>query len=240
VTSPRLLHRSTLLDRLGALAGAFAVVTTVVGTTLADPAPRPNATPSAAAELLALDLADNADAARAGAWWLLLGVFLFLVFVARFQGAVRRAFPDGWLHAAVGVAGAALVAVQLVSVAFAFAASEPDAYVNDPQVAKLILLVGWNGASLLAPSLALLLLVGTAAALGSAELPSWLGWVGLVLLAGLVTAAALGVAGLAAMPGYLFVALVSLVLTVGRQRSEDSQGNTTSSVGNASTATASA
>lgn len=234
------MRTRALLDRLGALTGVLAVVVTVVGTTLADPAPRANATPSAPAELLALDLADNADAARAGAWWLLLGAFLFLLFVARFQGSVRRAFPTGWLHLAVGVAGAALVGVQLLSIAFAFAASEPDAYASDPQVAKLILLVGWNGAALLAPSLALLLLAGTAAAFGSGELPTWLGGVGLVLLAALLTAAALGVAGLAVMPGYLFVALVSLVLAARRQRSEESQGTTTSSVGNASTAIASA
>lgn len=203
--------RGAVADRLAAASGAAAVVLAVVGTTLADPAPRPEATITASSDLLAAALADNAGAARAGAWCLLAGAALLIVFVARLRAAVPA--RPGWAAPAVVVAGAALVAVHLFSARWALAASEAAAYAQDTQVAKVILLVGWNGASLLAPGLAVVLGVGTWACFASDALPRWLGWVGAVLSLCLVTAAALGVAGLSAMPGYLWLALLSVALT---------------------------
>lgn len=204
------------LERLGSLAGVLAVTLFVVGPVLADPA-HPDRTISAPAELVARAMAANAETARAGAWCILGGVFLLIVFLGRLQGVLHAAFrPGSWLPNVAVAAGAGLVAVELFSAMLALASAEEAAYGEDAQVAKTVLLLGWNGAALLAPSLAALIIVGTSAAFAGPALPTWLGWVGCVLVALLAGVSALGLAGLAVLPGYLWLAVVSVTLAVRR------------------------
>lgn len=140
-----------LTDRVGALAGITGSVLVFVFVTLAEPAGDPD-DPSA---LIAKAAVDNRDSARVGAYVALLAAFSFVLFVSRLHSTLRRATgPESWLPTAALVGGILLIVWLLVEAGFTFAASEPESYGGDTQVAKLFTLWSWNSANLLAPAFA--------------------------------------------------------------------------------------
>lgn len=207
--------RRRVTDRVTALCGLGSIVLFVLGTELVAPSPGSDASIATSSDVLARTLADNAEAAETGATCLLAGVLLLIVFVGRLHGLLAALAPPGsWMPGAALIAGAAVVAAQLVGVTLALAASSPDGYVADVAVAKTILLLGWNGAFLLAPGLAALIVVGTVAAFTTGLLPRWTGWLGALLVTVLVALAAAGTVGLAVLPGFLWLTVLSVTLAV--------------------------
>lgn len=204
----------SLTDRAGALAGIAGSVLVFVFVTLAEPAGDPD-DPSA---VIANAAVDNRDSARVGAYVALLAAFSFVVFVSRLHSALRRATgPESWLPTAALVGGILLIVWLLVEAGFTFAASEPESYGGDTQVAKLFTLWSWNSANLLAPAFSALVGASTFVGFTARTFPPWFRWTGAVLLALiLLIVTVLSAPGLATAPGTLWIFLASVVLATDR------------------------
>jgi len=210
----------TAIDRIGSLSGLVGVPLLAAAVVLVDPASSLDASPASSSEVVAQALAENADAARAGAWCALAGAFLLAVFIARLHGVLGAAAgPDSWLPNVASIGGSVFLAMQLVGAGFAFAAADTDAYAESPQVAVTILTFGWYFPAVYAPCLAAVLASVTAVAFASGSFPAWFPWVTGALLAGIVVISALGAAGMAAAAGFLGMLVVALVVGFGRDRS---------------------
>jgi hypothetical protein len=210
----------TIVDRIGALCGLVGVPLLVLAVVLVDPASPLEASPSGSAELVARALTENADAARAGAYCGLAGVFFGAVFFARLHGVLSSAAgPGSWLPHVALIGGSAFLTMHLVGVGFAFAASEIDSFDDDPQVAMMIIAHGWSFATVFAPCLAAVMASVTMVAFTTQAFPAWFAWVAGVLLAGIVMISVLGAPGLASMVGFLGLLVVSAVLTFRREES---------------------
>jgi hypothetical protein len=168
--------------------------------------------------VVAKALVENRDSARVGAYVALLAAFLFVLFVSRLHSDLRTASaPGSWLPTASLLGGFLLIGWLLVEAGFTFAASEPESYGEDTQVAKLFTLWSWNSANLLAPSFAALLGGSTFVGFSARIFPPWFRWSGVVFLAlMLVIVAGLRAPGLAAAPGTLWIILASVVLATDR------------------------
>ncbi|MGH3332275.1 MAG: hypothetical protein ACRDPJ_13350 [Nocardioidaceae bacterium] len=187
---------------------------------LVDPASSLEASPDSSVELVAQALTDNADSALAGAWCGLAGVLLLAVFFARLHGVLRAAAgPDSWLPQVALLGASAFLAMQLVSVGFAFAASDTDSFAENPQVAMMIMVFGWYFPAVYAPCLAAVMASVTAVALMTEAFPTWFAWAAAALLAGIVMISALGAAGMAAAVGFLGLLVVAAVITFHREES---------------------
>lgn len=218
----------SIIDRVGALAGFVGVALLVAYVTLVDPTSELNPNPEASSKLVARALAENADSARAGVWCGLAAGFFLIVFFARLHGALRSAVgPDSWLPSVVLIGAAGFVATLLVDAGFSLAASEPSGYDKDTQVAMMILLFGWNSASLFAPCLTAVMAAGTAIAYLSHAFPTWLAWAGVALLLCVLALSASGAAGLATGPGLLWLLLMSVVLATHRAQTRPLGGEET-------------
>jgi len=210
----------TIVDRIGAMCGLVGVPLLAAAVILVDPASSLNASPASSAERVAQALTENADAARAGAWCGLVGVFLLAVFFARLHGVLRTAAGRGsWLPHVALIGGSAFLAMQLVGVGFAFAASDTDSFAENPQVAMMILLFGWYFPAVYAPCLAAVMASATVVAFMTEAFPAWFAWAAGALLAGIVTISASGAAGMAAAAGFFGLLVVSAVITFHREDS---------------------
>lgn len=209
-----------MVDRIGALCGLVGVPLLAAAVFLVDPVSTLEASPSSSAELVAQALTENADAARAGAWCGLAGVFLVAVFFARLHGVLRAAAgPGSWLPHVALIGGSTFLAMQLVGVGFAFAASDTDSFAENPQVAMMIMLFGWWFPAVFAPCLAAVMASVTIVAFTTEAFPAWFAWAVGALLAGIVVISALGAAGMASMAGFLGLLVVSAVVTFHRGES---------------------
>lgn len=205
-------------DRIGALSGLIGGITVFASVSLADVAAtglEPDPTDPSAH--LARAFIANRDRVRLGALVGLLGAFLMLFWVAFLYSKFREAEgPSGWFSNLVLAGGVVLVGLQLIEAGFAYAASELSDYRGDTQVAKVLLLWGWNSASLVAPGLAAIMAGAALLGLVSKALPPWLGWLsaasfGLLILIALV----LGTPGLGAGVGMIWIVVVSIALATG-------------------------
>ena len=204
---------SSWWDRFGALSGVGAVGLIAAHSILTDPydpATDPNPTQPAAA--LAQALIRNRDDARLGAYLGLAGVFFLLWFVGYVRHYLRRAEgEEGWLASVVHGGGLLLAALVLVSVGFAFAASELTGFGDDAQVAKVFFLYGWGFAGLYMPPLGAMVAATLAVGLRHAALPRWFTCFS-VLVAALLALLAVSAVGLGSLVGLLWLGALSLLL----------------------------
>jgi hypothetical protein len=211
-------------DRLGALSGVLAGLLMAAGFMLGDPYdPATDPDPTDPSPLLARALIDNRDEARLGAYLGLAGVFLLFWFLGRLYRQLREAeSAESWLALVAFGGGLAAGGVVLVGMGFLFAASELSSFGDDTSVAKVIVLWGWNSASLLAPPLAALVVASTVSAFRFGALARWVAWFGAVMVLALVATTVLGTPGLGAAIGLLWmvVASVGLLFTPTRSRRE--------------------
>lgn len=193
-----------------------AVVLLGIGVILGDTADQTsNPNPTQAADVLAEALVLNREDGRLGAYFLLLAALLLLLFIGRLAGYLRqRGEESEWMSMTVLAGGAAFAGVVLVDAGFAFAVSELDTFGSDPAVAKTLFLWGWNSAFLYAAPLTAIAAGTTVTAIAQALFPAWTRWVSLVLVVVMLVGFLLGVPGIASGVGLLWMALMSILLTL--------------------------
>jgi len=210
----------TAIDRIGGLSGLLGVPLLAAAGILVDPVSSLDASPASPSTLVARALTENAEDARAGAWCGLAGAFLLSVFVARLYGVLRSAAgPDAWVPHVALIGGSVFLAMQLVGVAFAFAAGDPDSFADNPQVAMMILVFGWYFPAVYAPCLAAVLASVTVVASTTGSFSAWFPWLTGVLLAGIVVISVLGAAGMATAAGFLGLLIVAVIVALRRDPS---------------------
>jgi hypothetical protein len=177
--------------------------------------PASETSPADSASTIAATYAANADRTRAGVWAALVGLSLFLWFLAWLRQQIRVATGrEGWLDTVAlggGIVAAAGVAIFL---AVKVAASN-QAIGGDGPAASTLLLLEWELAGVLAPAFAALVGATSLASIRHRLLPrftGWLGWLGIVLAVALAAAGFLG--GALVVTSILWVAAVALALTV--------------------------
>lgn len=200
------------MDRVAALSGLAAPIAILAGVSLAEVGANPTQPSPVIAEALAL----NHKQIRLGAQLTLLGAFLMLWFVSYLYSRLRRAETTmGWPSALVLGGGIVAAALILVEGGFYYAGSELADYGDDTQVAKIILLWGWNSASLLAPAFGAVLFGSAWAGFRHAGLPRWLTWfTGIMFVILVVIGVVLQTPGLGALAGSLWFMVASVTLAL--------------------------
>jgi hypothetical protein len=170
--------RRALSERIGAASGLL-----FVGLTVASFAVIPGSDPPSPEEpsaTMARYLSDPDQRSDLSISLALLGVFCFFWFLAYLRGVLQRADgSDSWLASVAYGGGLVFAAMMLVASSFEVAADVLADYGNDPQVAKMFFVLGWDYLYVLAPPLAALVSATAAVILQQSTIPRWLGWISL-------------------------------------------------------------
>jgi hypothetical protein len=210
------VRSSKVVDVVTSGAGLAAVVLLVSGVILGDTADQAsNPNPTQSADLLADALTRNRDDARLGAYLLLPAALLLLLFIGRLASYLSQPRMESeWMSFTVLAGGAVFAGMVLVDAGFAFAVTELTTFGNDPAVAKTLFLWGWNSAFLYAAPLTAIAAGTTITAIAQTLFPAWARWASLVLVVIMLVGFLLGVPGMATGVGLLWMALMSILLTV--------------------------
>lgn len=205
-----------VVDVVTSGAGLAAVVLLTVAVTLGDTADQAtNPNPTLTSDLLAAALVLNREEGRMGAYLLLPAALLLLIFVGRLTGfLLQRGTESEWMSLTVLAGGSVFASVVLVDAGFAFAMSELATYGSDPAVAKTLFLWGWLSGFLYAAPLTAMAAGTTLTAIAQTVFPAWTRWVSVGLVMLMLVGFLVGVPGLATGVGLLWLALMSILLTL--------------------------
>lgn len=169
-----------LWDRLGPVSGILFVILVVAGIVVSGDI---GADPEDPAAEIARELADALDRQEVAFMLFGLSLVFFVVFMAylrhRFDVATRQG-PAQWF-VPVFWGGTLLYGAGFLMLGFVqLGQTVLEDYGSDVQVAKTVLVLGWNALILIAPGILLFMGAAAVLVLHSGVLPKWLGWAAVV------------------------------------------------------------
>lgn len=198
-------------ERLGALAGAAAVVVLVAGSSIGDTGGKgidPTMSPAA----IVAAMRPLVGQMQVGASLLCLSAVLLLVFLGPLWRRLRSASEA---VAVVGVAGGILAATLLVLAAGDGISMATAAELGDGTTAQVLVTSGWETARILAVPFLAMVAAAVVAGFTPGTFPTWFRWFSAGMAVLLVLALApVGPAGLLGLLGTLWVLVASVLLAV--------------------------
>ena len=166
------------MNRIGAVTGILFVVLVVVGLVVTD---APDSEPSDNSAAIAAELENDRDQREVGGVIGLFGWLSFFWFLAYFRRHLQEAEGEGgWLTSVAYGGGLVAAAVVLVAMALGFATTAVSNYGSDTQVAKTLVVLGWNSIVVIAPPLIALTAAASIIIVRYKALPRWIGWIGIL------------------------------------------------------------
>jgi hypothetical protein len=176
------MGQSTIWDRIGAVSGIFFAVLVVISLQVSLGTGETSA-PGDVAGIVAIDYNQRSEELRFGAFLMSGSVFFLIWFLPflrhRLEGAQGA---GGWVPSVAYGAGLTVGAMLLIVAALGFAGSLVVDFEGDWQVAKTLLVLRWDHLLVLAPPFAAMVAATSVVSIRSGALPTWLGWVSLLLI----------------------------------------------------------
>ena len=169
-------------DRIGAVSGIFFAVLAIVSLQLSL-GTKDSPGPSEIAGIIAIDYNTRTDDLRFAGLLMAAAVFFLFWFLPFLRHRLDAASGGvSWLPSVTF--GAGLVAGGILSMvaSYDFAASLVADFEGDWEVAKSVLVLGWDHMLVLAPAFAAMIAATSVVSIRFGGVPSWLAWVSLLLV----------------------------------------------------------
>jgi hypothetical protein len=176
------MPQSSLWDRIGAVSGILFAVLAIVSLQVSQGTGN-TSSPTDVAGLIAIDYNQRGEDLRFGAYLMSGSIFFLLWFLPFLRHRLERAHgSESWIPSVAYGAGLTAGALLSLVATLGFAGSYVAGFEGDWQVAKTLLILRWDHLLVLAPPFAALVAATSVVSIRSGALPSWLGWVSLVLV----------------------------------------------------------
>ena len=130
---------------------------------------------------IAAELETDQDQREIGGYIILFGWLSFFWFLAFFRHQLQIAEGEGgWLTSVAYGGGLVAAALILVAVALNFSTTAVSNYGPDNQVAKTLVVLGWNSIWVIAPPLIAFSTAASIIIVRFRALPRWIGWGGIL------------------------------------------------------------
>lgn len=168
-------------DRIGAVSGIFFAVLVIVSLQVSTGTNPTN--PTDIAGIVAIDYNTRSTNLRFGAYLMTAAVFFLLWFLPFLRHRLEEASGErSWLPSVAFGSGLVAGAMLLIVATLGFAGSLVASFEGDWDVAKSILVIGWDHMLVLAPAFAAMIASTSVISIRSGGLPAWLAWLSLLLV----------------------------------------------------------